>query len=324
MPLLEGKTPAERNKTIAALALGAIALLFLLRMFFGGSSTPTRNTNTRRTTTTATTTVSGSSAANPFPDDGVQILRPIEYQQISVDAPEAGRNIFAFYEAPKPSPKDSAAVANVPTPTPVPPPPWALNNVSPSNVFAQTDAFSMTLAGDKFTSQARVFVDGQEVPTTFASAQQLTAQIPATLISAPGTRQIVVHTPDGALYSNPVTLSVGDPPKPQFTYVGLLGSRHYVGDKALLKSPTNNAVITVQRGDQNLQFTDVATVQRNDVVAGRFRVTSISDRTVDFIDTQLRIKHTLPYVDANKGAPGRPYVPPPPSSSADDDEEPQL
>ncbi len=324
MPLLEGKTPAERNKTIAALALGLIALLFLARMFFGGSSTPTRNTNTAgtRRTTATTTTVSTSAQSAALADDPMQILRPIEYQPISVAATEVGRNIFTFYEPPKPTPKDLTAAQNVPMPTPPPPPPLTLNGVTPGNVFAQTEAFTLTLAGDKFTPQARVYVDSQEVPTTFTSAQQLAAQIPAALIGAPGTRQVIVRTPDGVLYSNPVALSVGEPPKPQLTYIGLLGSRHYVSDKAMLKSPTSNAVITVQRGEQNLQFTDVAAVQRGDIIGGRFRVTSISDRSVDFMDTQLRIKHTLPYVDAGKGMPGRPYLPQPPSAD-DDNDEPQ-
>src|SRR5918998_1522176 len=50
MGLFEGKTPAERNKTIAALVLPLIALVVLLRMFFGGDSPPPRRpTNTNGT-----------------------------------------------------------------------------------------------------------------------------------------------------------------------------------------------------------------------------------------------------------------------------------
>ena len=145
--------------------------------------------------------------------------------------------------------------------------------------------------------------------------------MPAALIAAPGTRQIIVRTPDGQLYSNPTTLSIADPPKPQFTYIGLLGGPHY-NDKAMVKAPTPGGVISIQRGNQNIQATDVATVQRGDVLGGRFRVSSISERSIDLVDTQLRIKHTLPYVEArNMGAPGaRPYSPQPPT--ADDDEEP--
>ena len=178
------------------------------------------------------------------------------------------------------------------------------------------------ITGDKFTPQARVYIDSQELPTTYTSAQQLSAQVPAALIAAPGTRQVIVRTPDGQLYSNPLTINVADPPKPQFTYIGLLGGPHY-NDKAMIKTPTPGSIITVQRGDQNIQATEVATVQRGDVVGGRFRVTSISERSIDLVDTQLRIKHTLPYVEArNTGAPGgpRPYSPQQPPTADDDDE----
>ncbi len=305
MPLFEGKPPAERYKTIAALALGIIALLFLARMFFG-SSTPTRNTNTTgRTRTTTTTTSTSTQVAAPLVDDPMQFPQPVVYQPIATAAPEAGRNIFTFYEAPVRKTNDAAIAVNVPPPPP-PPPPLTLSGVVPGNVFAQTDSFTLAIAGDKFTPETRVYVDSQEVPTTFTNMQQLAAQIPATLIATPGTRQILVRTPDGQLYSNPLSLNVAEPPKPQFTYVGLLGTRHYGNDKAMLKSPTN----------------EVMQVQRGDVVGGRFRVTSISDRSVDFMDTQLRIKHTLPYVDSRTGAAGQrpPYIPQP--ARTDDDEEP--
>ena len=317
MPLFAGKTSKERYQTIAALALGLVAVLFLGRMFFGSSSSttkpPVRNSNTVNN--------GGRPQPNSAPSDGTQNVpnfTPVpDIRTISFDGGDGGRNIFAFYEKPVPTP----TVVNTPPPTPTPTPPLTLSAVSPTNVFAQTDAFTLNLNGDKFTPQARVYVDSQELPTTYTSAQQLSAQVPAALIAAPGTRQVIVRTPDGQLYSNPLTINVADPPKPQFTYIGLLGGPHY-NDKAMIKTPTPGSIITVQRGDLNMQATEVATVQRGDVVGGRFRVTSISERSIDLVDTQLRIKHTLPYVESrNTGAPGmRPYTPQPPT--ADDDEEP--
>src|SRR5205085_3965895 len=140
-------------------------------------------------------------------------------------------------------------------------PPLTLNMVSPTSVFAQTDAFPLSITGDKFTPQARVYIDSQELPTTYTSAQQLSAQVPAALIAAPGTRQVIVRTPDGQLYSNPLTINVADPPKPQFTYIGLLGCPHY-NDTAMSKTPTTGGIIAVQRGEQNLQASEVAEVLR--------------------------------------------------------------
>ena len=129
---------------------------------------------------------------------------------------------------------------------------------------------------------------------------------------APGARQIVVRTPDNSLYSNETSLNVSAPPTPQFTYVGILGGSRY-NDKAILKNQSNE-LITVQRGD---------------LIAGRFKVTSISTRAVEFTDAQLQIKHTLPFVEnrtpgANNptGPPAR-YQPPKPPDDDGDDDEPQ-
>ena len=320
MALFEGKTPAERNKLIAAIAFGAIALLLLGRMFFGGSDTPVRrtsNTNNPNARAAIGTTANGSngSAQADATNDSIQMPRELVYKPVSYSVPDAGRNIFAFYVAPvRPTPAIDAAVT-VPEATPEPTPPIMLSGISPANVIARTGDFTLQLSGDKFTPQARVYVDGQELPTTFASAQQLSTTVPAALIAAPGARTIVVRTPDNQLYSNQTTLSVAAPPTPPFTFVGILGGPRY-NDKAILKNQSNE-LITVQRGD---------------TVAGRFKVTSISTRAVEFTDSQLQIKHTMPYVEnraSGGGPPGSPsspsprFVPPKPASDdADGDDEP--
>ncbi|HEX8423120.1 MAG TPA: hypothetical protein VF634_06900 [Pyrinomonadaceae bacterium] len=320
MAFLEGKTPAERNKMIAAIAFGALALILVGRMFFGGDDTPPRrpsNSNTRNTNAAATAsggapTANGVDGNSQAADPSLQIPREVVYTPVSYSVPDAGRNIFAFYVAPTPQPKASV-IAEVPTPTPVPPPPMMLSGVSPASVMARTGDFTLQLSGDKFTPLSRVYIDGQELPTKFGSAQQLSTTVPAALITAPGARQIVVRTPDNSLYSNETSLNVSAPPTPQFTYVGILGSPRYQNDKAILKNQSNE-LITVQRGD---------------IIAGRFKVTSISTRAVEFTDSQLQIKHTLPYVEnrapgANKpgGAPSR-YQPPKPPDDDGDDDEPQ-
>jgi hypothetical protein len=317
MALLEGKTPAERNKLIAAIAFGAIALLLIGRMFFGSSDTPTtaRRAQTKSTPagTANGTATNGSNAdaQNAAGDPTLQIPRELIPERVSYSVPDAGRNIFAFYVAPTPLPKPPV---EAPTPTPPPPPPLTLGSISPSSVTARTGDFPLQLSGDKFTPETRVYIDGQELPTTFASAQQISTTVPAALISAPGARTIVVRTPDNSLYSNQTTLNVAAPPTPQYTFVGILGSPRY-NDKAILKAQ-NNDLITVQRGD---------------MVAGRFKVTSISTRTVEFTDTQLQIKHTLPYVENRASGGGPPngpsprYNPPPKPAddTSDDDDEPQ-
>ncbi|HZH30416.1 MAG TPA: IPT/TIG domain-containing protein [Pyrinomonadaceae bacterium] len=317
MALLEGKSPAERNKLIAAIAFGALALILVGRMFFGGSDTPPRrpptNANTRNPNVVSTT--NGANADSQVSDPTLQIPIPVNYTPVSYNVPDAGRNIFAFYVAPvAPAQPKASAVVEVPTPTPVPPPPpLMLSGISPSNVMARTGDFTLQLSGDKFTPESRVYVDGQELPTRFASAQQLSTTVPAALINAPGARQIVVRTPDNSLFSNETALNVSAPPTPQFTFVGILGGPHY-NDKAILKNQSNELV----------------TVQRGDLVAGRFKVTSISTRSVEFTDAQLQIKHTLPYVENRAGGAGNPggaqprfQQPPKPPDDDGDDDEPQ-
>ena len=315
MGLFEGKTPAERNKTIAALVLPLVALVLLLRMFFGGDSPAQRRTtgNTNRAGATAP-----NGTGQPAADgEDLAMPNPLPVVGITYNAPEAARNIFAFppVNAGRPAGPVTPVVADAPTPTPTPPPPLTVNSVSPANVFARTGDFALEVSGDKFTPESRVFLDGQEVPTAFRGPQQLTAQVPAALVTAQGARTVAVRTPDGALYSNTATLNVMAPPTPQVTFIGLFGDKRYARDRAVLKPNQSNDLITVQRGD---------------LVSGRFKVTNISERAVEFEDTQLKIKHTVPFSEARASnftsAPSpvirTPPPPPPRPAGGDDDDEP--
>jgi len=317
MALFEGKTPAERNKMIAAIAFGAFALLLLGRMFFSSDPPPRRPSNSNNRNSNVSTTVNnggGSLQLDAASDPTLKIPQELNYERVSYSVPDAGRNIFAFYVAPIKTITPSAeVVAATPIPTPVPTPPLLLSGISPSSVTARTGDFALQLSGDKFTPQARVYVDGQELPTNFASAQQLSTKVPAALIAAPGTRQIVVRTPDNQLYSNETALNVSAPPTPQFTFVGIFGGSRY-NDKAILKAQ-DSELKTVQRGE----FADREK---------RFKVTNISTRAVELTDVNLQLKHTLPYVE-DRGSGGPPsgpsprFNPPKPADAADDDDEPQ-
>src|SRR5947209_6013599 len=311
MALFEGKTPAERNKLIAAIVLPVFALVFIVYMF-SGPSAPTRtttnaNANRRSQTTNRQTTSQQNAATTATPDatdDLVNNMTEVNYEPPGYGGSDAGRNIFAFYEKPVAVP--SASVT--PTPTPTPPPPWVLASLAPQSVFAKTAGFTLQLSGDKFGPAARVYIDGQEVPTQYKSMQQLTANVPASVTASPGPRTVVARSPDGKLYSNQTTLNVMQPPAPTYTYVGFL------------KRPrSNSAILKDQRGE-------LYTVREGDIVEGRFRVAAISDRGVDVVDKDLNIKHTLPFIAAPGGTslPGRVpgSIQPPPPSSEEGDEEP--
>jgi len=219
MALFEGKTPAERNKMIAAIVLPALAFLFVLRMLFGGSG-PSRpaaaNTNANRKTTTANSNRAPGPAAEETADNGdFLLMREIRFEAPAYGDASSGRNIFAFYvPPPKPvGPPAGATPVEVAQPTPPPPPPILLSALAPQSVFAGTAGFTMQLSGDKFDPAARVYIDNQEVPTQYRGAQQLTATVPAVVISGQGQRQVVVRTPDGQLFSNPSVLNVMQPPQ---------------------------------------------------------------------------------------------------------------
>lgn len=311
MSLFEGKTTAERNKTIAALALGVIALFFIVRMFFGSSSDETTtNTNTRRTTNTntRTTATTANALATDAPDPSLVVPQPVDYRPITPGIPSVGRNIFAYYVRPPAPVKKLPDAPMLPPPTPEPTPPLLVASLSPANVFARTGEFALQINGDKFTPQTRVYLDAQELPTKFINAQNLSTNVPPNFIASPGARQVVVRTPDNQLYSNSATLNVSAPPTPDFTYVGVM-IRPRGNDTAMLKDKKGE-LISVQRGD---------------LVGGRFRVSSISSREVEFTDQQLKIKHTLAYSDprapAGQNNPAARFTPQPPPKPAEEEEE---
>jgi hypothetical protein len=174
--------------------------------------------------------------------------------------------------------------------------------VSPANTFARTGDFTLEVAGDKFTSQMRIVIDNTELPTRYISPQQLSATVPANLIANAGSRQVMTRSADGKLYSNAVTLAVNAPPTPNYTYVGIIGTRRYI-DTAILQDKGSKETLNVQRGD---------------LLGGRFRVTSISEKELVLVDTNLKIKHTLAF--SVSGEKGNPTQRPTPRPDSDDDQ----
>lgn len=298
MALFEGKTPAERNKLIAAVALPLLALVFVVRMlFFPSTPARPRATATNANSNRPAVASRGQASATPDAEENLFVPRPIVLERASYAGAEAGRNIFAFYVPPPPPVKPAPTE---PPPTPEPTPPMLLAGISPPNVYARTGNFTLQLSGDKFTPQSRVYLDGQEQPTQYRGAQQLSATVPAALIAAPGQRRVEVRTPDGQLFSNNATLNVMQPPSPTYTYVGYLRRQR-----------TDTAVLKDQKGD-------LYSVRAGDIVEGRFRVVAITDRGVEVVDKDLNVKHTMPFVQTPGGAgaggraPGSIQPPPPP------------
>lgn len=299
------QNPADRNKMILLGVLGLVAVLLLWWTFigFGSSSKPAAQRATGQPTSPSATPRVNPNPTAPqtvaeFKGSDLASLVPIVYEPSSVSVPAVKRNIFVYYEPPPPPPPSSV----IPTPTPTPEPPVLLANVSPANVFARTADFTLEVSGDKFTPQMRVVIDSSELPTRYVSPQQLSTTVPAAMIANPGARQVMVRSTDGRLYSNVGTISVAAPPTPNYSYIGIIGSPRYV-DTAILQDKTNKETLNVQRGD---------------LVGGRFRVTSISEKEVVVVDNNLNIKHKLGIT--TQGDRGNPLQRPTPRVESEDDE----
>jgi hypothetical protein len=299
--------PGERRKMIWAAVLGLVAVVFLwwALIGFGSSKSPT----TPRATATPTPSGPGSRTAQttstqPQPSaDVLDIAKiaPIVYQPSSYVAPDVKRNIFAYYVPPPPAP---IPTVQAPTPTPTPPPPILLASMSPSNVYARSADFKLEVAGDKFTPATKIYLDGREMPTNYISPQQLSTNVSASMIAAPGSRNVIVRNADNSLYSNPAMLSIAAAPTPNYLYVGLISPQTRVEDTALVQDKGNKNILNVRRGD---------------VLSGRFRVTSISDKELVMMDTTLKIKHTLAMTEGDKSF-GNPLTRPTPRVESEDDE----
>lgn len=297
MELSDINNPAERKKLIWAAGLGLVALVLLWWTFIGfGSSTPSTQQRPVVQVTPRPTPPSSSTAATALPIETTENLHPLSYP-VSVPAvAEARRNIFVYYEPPP------VPVAPQPTPTPTPPPPLLLADLSPSNVYARTSDFTLEVTGDKFTPRVRIYIDNTELATRYRSPQQLSATVPAQIISSPGSRQVSVKSSDGTLYSNPASLNVAAPPTPNYSYIGIIGTPRFI-DTAILQDKNNRELMNVQRGD---------------LLGGRFRVTSISEKELVATDTTLKIKHTIPFT--TQGDRGGSLQRPTPRVEAEDDE----
>jgi hypothetical protein len=303
MELADFSKPGERKKVIWAAVLGLIAIIFLWWTFIGfGKSNPTAPTRP------STSTTLGNRSAPSRPANTVNTgiepqladmsyMQEVVLQRPASSVPEPKRNIFAYVEKAKP------VASPTQTPTPTPTPPVLLASINPQNVYARTADFTLELSGDKFTPDMRVFVEGRELPTKYKGPQQMTATVAAAMIANPGVRQIKVQTPNGSAYSNPVQLSIAPAPTPNYSYVGIIGTRTHV-DTALLQDKNNKEILSVQRGD---------------LLSGRFRVTSISEKEVVFMDANLKIKHTLAMTEGEKVS-GAPLGRPTPRVDAEDDE----
>jgi uncharacterized protein (TIGR03437 family) len=99
----------------------------------------------------------------------------------------------------------SPATFNINPPT-VP----TISSLSPTSATAGGPPFTLTVNGAGFASGAFVQWNSTKLPTTYFNANQLTAAVPASLITAAGSASLTVVNP-GGLTSSPATFTVEPP-----------------------------------------------------------------------------------------------------------------
>ena len=79
-----------------------------------------------------------------------------------------------------------------------------ISSLSPPNKTAGGPAFTLTVNGNGFASGAAVDWNGSPLSTTYVSATQLTAAVPASLIANAGTATVTVKVGGGCVYRHDV------------------------------------------------------------------------------------------------------------------------
>src|SRR5438552_2761953 len=86
-----------------------------------------------------------------------------------------------------------------------------ISSIDPTCVTPGGPQFTLTVNGTNFVSTSTVNWNGTALATTFVSATQLTATVPASLIATAGTASITVVSPCGAT-SSAVTFTIANTP----------------------------------------------------------------------------------------------------------------
>lgn len=81
-------------------------------------------------------------------------------------------------------------------------------SMSPAFTSAGGAAFSLKVTGSNFVSGSTIYWSSSALPTTFVSATQLTAQVPASSIASAGSFAVTVQTPGASAASNALQFEV--------------------------------------------------------------------------------------------------------------------
>ena len=93
-----------------------------------------------------------------------------------------------------------------------------LSSLSPMSAAPGGPNFTLTVNGSNFSPTSAISWNGQLLVTTYITATQLTANIPANLIGSAGTANVTVTTPSAGT-SSPLTFTIATPTGPAITSI---------------------------------------------------------------------------------------------------------
>ncbi len=151
----------------------------------------------------------------------------------------------------------------------------AITSLNPTSAAAGGAAFALTVNGTNFTSSATVQWASTALTTTYVSATQLTAAVPASLIAAAGTVNVTVTTSGGTSSAAAFTINAATPGAPTIT--GLSPSSATAGGAAFTLTVNGTNFVsgaTVQWGSTSLVTTYLSATQLTAAVPASLIATS--------------------------------------------------
>jgi uncharacterized protein (TIGR03437 family) len=87
--------------------------------------------------------------------------------------------------------------------------PFAITSFSPGGVMAGAPSFTLVISGGIFPPGTLALWNGAPLTTTVSSLTQMTANVPGSLITSPGTVTVTILHPSGATSGSPFTVNSG-------------------------------------------------------------------------------------------------------------------
>jgi hypothetical protein len=178
-------------------------------------------------------------------------------------------------------------------------PTFSLTSISPSTIAAGSPDFSLAATGVGFVSGDVITLNGVALTTTFDSATQMHATVPAANVAAPGTIAVAVQDA-GKNTTNtlPLTVSggsgtVGKPP----TLTSLSPNSGYSGSAAFTLTANGTGFASGSQVVWNgtaLATTVVSSTQATASVAATF-LTQVGTENVAVLNSDSTISNTLPF-----------------------------